>query len=577
MINREIAKAFSQIADLMELKGEDRFRTNAYRTAARALLDLTEDIAAVARRNGLTTIAGIGKGTAAKIQEYISEGQIGLHQELLAEYPPGLRQLLDVRGLGPKKVDLLYRELKVASPEELRAAIADGRLQKLKGFGEKTAKNILEALDFLQKAGERTPLGLAAPIAAALRDAVSRFPGVGRAEVAGSLRRGRESVADIDLLCEAADGASVIAAFTRLSAVADVLGAGETKASVVIDTLEAAPIQADLRVVPAESFGAALQYFTGSKEHNVRLREMAVKRGWRLNEYGLFEGDRRIAGDDEAGVYAAFGLPLIPPELREDRGEIEAGGRVANLVDLADIRGELHAHTTATDGLLSAEEMVEAARKRGYQYLAITDHSRSSAFVGGLSPERLLAQAAEVRALDRRLNGFDLLAGTECDILPDGSLDYADDVLAQLDWVVASIHAAQRQDRETLTRRTIRAIENPHVCVIGHPSGRLLGKRDAMDIDWEQVIAAAAKHATALEVNASWQRLDLNERHVRMAMDAGCWISINTDAHSADDMDQMTYGVKTARRGWATTDRILNCLSAAELRNWVAARRRAQA
>ena len=574
MSNSQIAQIFSQMADLMEIKGEDRFRINAYRTAARAIADLGEDVADVAARNELLKIPGVGKGTAAKIIEFLREGKIGVHQELLEQYPPGLRQLLEIRGLGPRKVETLYRELNVASIADLRACIADGRLQRLKGFGEKTAKVILEGLEFLEQAGQRTPLGIAAPIAAELRDAVSRFPGAGRVEIAGSLRRGRDTVADLDMVCEAADGKPFIEQFTRLGPVAQILAAGETKASVLVDRPDGAgQIQCDLRVVPSESFGAALQYFTGSKEHNIRLREIAVKRGWLLNEYGLFKGETRLAGHDEAGIYAKLGFPFIPPELRENRGEIEADGHVPDLLEYGDIRGELHAHTTASDGRLTIEEMVEAARERGYQYLAITDHSRSSVIAGGLSAEDVLRHAAEIRALNARLKDFTLLAGAECDILPDGSLDYPDEVLAQLDWVVASIHASQHLDRDTQTRRSIAALENPYVCVLGHPSGRLLGRRDAMDLDWDLIIKTAARTGTALEINASWQRLDLNDHHVRMATEAGCWLSINTDAHSAADMDQMSYGVQTARRGWARKARVLNTFTAARLQKWIAAKR----
>jgi DNA polymerase (family 10) len=573
MINREIAKAFSQIADLLEIKGEDRFRINAYRSAARAVEDLCEDVTEMAERKELLKIPGVGKGTAGKIEEFLRDGKIALHQELLAQYPPGLRRMLEVRGLGPKKVAELYRALNIGSVQELRAAIADGRVQALKGFGEKTAKNILEGLDFLDRASERAPLGIAAPIAAGLREAVSRLPGVGRVEVGGSVRRGRDTVADLDLLCEAADGKAVIEQFTKLGSVLSVLAAGETKASVMVDRYDGEQIQCDLRVVPGESFGAALQYFTGSKEHNVRLREIAVRRGWLLNEYGLFEGQCRLAGHEEAEVYAKLGFPLIPPELRENRGEIEAGGVVPDLICGEDLRGELHAHTTASDGRLTLEEMVEAARKRGYEYLAITDHSRSSVIAGGLTAEQIRKQGAEIRAFNAKLKGFTVLSGVECDVLPDGSLDYPDEVLAQLDWVIASIHAGQRLDRAAQTRRSIAALENPYVCVLGHPSGRLLGKREAMDLDWDALIKAAARTGTALEVNASWQRLDLNDQHVRQAMDAGCWLSINTDAHSAEDMDQMSYGVRTARRGWARRARVLNTFSAADLRKWIAAHR----
>ena len=315
-------------------------------------------------------------------------------------------------------------------------------------------------------------------------------------------------------------------------------------------------------------------YFTGSKPHNVRLRELAVKKGWKLNEYGLFRGSQRLAGKDEAGIYTRLGLEFIPPELREDRGEIECKGQLPKLVTPQDIQGDLHVHSTASDGRNTIEEMARAAKKRGYRYLAIVDHSKSSVIANGLSTDQLLKHAEEIRRINRKLKAFTILTGIECDILADGSLDYSDDVLAQLDCVVASIHSAQQQDRKKLTRRSIAALENPYVCALGHPSGRLLGKRDAMDLDWEALITAAARTGTALEINAAWQRLDLKDVHIRQAMDAGCWLVINTDAHSIEQLDQMHFGVQTARRGWATKNRILNTFSSANLKKWLAAKRR---
>ncbi|GMU19983.1 MAG: DNA polymerase/3'-5' exonuclease PolX [Phycisphaerae bacterium] len=574
MINAELARVFSQMADLMEIKGADRFRINAYRTAARSIMDCLEDVAELAGQGKLQKIPGIGKGTAAKVEEYLANGCIAAHLELLASYPAGLRQLMDVRGLGPRKIEVLYRELKVGCLEDLKAAIADGRVAGLKGFGEKTAKNILEALEFLDRAHERTPLGIAAPLAAQLREAVAAMPNVRRVEIAGSLRRGRDTVADIDLLCVADNGPQVIATFTKLPRVSSVLAAGDTKGSCVVETLKGGGIQADLRVVPAESFGAAMQYFTGSKEHNVRLREMAVRRGWRLNEYGLLEGESRIAGEDEVGIYSALGLPFIPPELREDRGEFDRPEGWPDLIRREDMVAELHLHTTASDGRLELEEMVEACRALGYRHMAVTDHSKSSVIANGLSVDRLLAQMETIRKLNRRLKDFTILVGTECDVLPNGRLDFPDEVLAQLDWVVASVHAGQRGERAAQTRRTIAAIENPYVCAIGHPSGRLIGRREPMDLDFEQIIAAAARTGTALEVNSSWHRLDLKDQHVRQAVEAGCWLTINTDAHSASDLQQMGYGIQTARRGWAARPRVLNTLSVEELRRWVHGKRR---
>lgn len=572
MKNSELAKVFEQIADLLELTDGDRFRVNAYRRAARTLGDLNEDVEAIAERGELRKIPGVGKGMAERIQEYLDTGRVGVHQDLLERVPPGLLKMLDIPGLGPKKIQVLHRELDIRDIDGLRAALDEGRVEALGGFGKKSAEKISEGIAFLQRSSTRTPLGIARQIAAELAGVVGAFSGVRRIEAAGSLRRGCETVGDLDLLCEASDGPGVVKAFTGLPQATSVRAAGDTKGSILVGNRRGGQIQIDLRVVPEASFGAAWQYFTGSKEHNVRLRELAVRKGWRLNEYGLFDGEARIAGEDEEGIYRQFGLPWIPPEMREDRGEFDLE-RLPELITLDDIRGDLHMHTTASDGRCGIDEMAEAAKRRGYRMIAITDHSKSSAVANGLSVDRLEKHVEAVREADERISGITLLAGTECDILPDGSLDYPDDVLRELDWVVASIHAAQGRDRQQQTRRCIAAMENPYVCVLGHPSGRLLGRRDAMDLDWEALVEAAADTGTALEVNASWQRLDLKDTHVRMAMEAGCWISINTDAHDIEQLDQMELGVQTARRGWATKDRVLNAKTPAGLKKWIAARR----
>ncbi len=574
MNNPQIATILDQIADLLDFKGENPFRVNSYRRAARSIRDLREDVAALAERDELCNVPGIGTAMEEKVREFLTTSQVKAHQELMASFPPSLPKLLEIPGLGPKKIAVLFNELKVASVADLQAAIAEGKVEKLTGFGRKTAEKILEGIKFLDRSAGRTPLGRARPIAEDLCRAVGELPGVKQVEMAGSLRRGCETIGDIDLLCEAKDGESVIQAFTQLPQTTAVRAAGDTKGSILVPNPAGGEIQVDLRVVPRESFGAALVYFTGSKEHNIRLREIAIKKGWRLNEYGLFDGEKQIAPASEAGIYRKLGLTYVPPELREDRGEIEAGGRLPDLLTLEDIRGDLHVHTTASDGKCSIEEMAEAAKQRGYQYLAITDHSRSSVIANGLSMERLLKHMEAVRQAGKRIKGITLLTGTECDILSDGSLDYPDDVLAQLDWVVASIHSAQRQDRENVTKRSIAALENPYVCVLGHPSGRLLGKRDAMDLDWEAVIAAAARTGTALEVNSSWQRLDLKDVHVRMAMDAGCRLTIDTDAHRIEQLEQMSLGVQTARRGWAAKDRVLNTRPLPQLLKWVKDKRR---
>lgn len=573
MNNAAVAGLLDQIADLLDFKGENPFRVNSYRKASRAIKELRENVADLAQRGELRKIPGVGEAIAEKIQEFLTTGQVQTHQELVAQFPPTLPKLLEIPGLGPRKVALLYEKLKVGSVEELRSAIESGAVAGLTGFGKKTAEKLLEGITFLAQSSQRTILAEAWPVARNIRDTVRELPGVRRVEVAGSLRRGCETIGDIDLLCDAENGAAVIDAFTKIPQASAVRASGDTKGSILVARPRGGEIQVDLRVVPAESFGAAWQYFTGSKEHNVRMRQRAIERGWRLNEYGLFDGERAVAGADEAELYRALGLECLPPELREDRGEFETPIDFCNLITRADIRGDLHMHTDASDGRASLEEMVEGAQTIGYAYIAITDHSRSSAIAGGLSIDALLEHVARVRALSAKLRGFTLLAGTECDILSDGSLDYPDEVLAQLDWVVASIHAGQGQDRAQLMKRTIAALENPYVCVLGHPSGRLLGKRDAMDLDWQEVVRVAARTGTALEVNASYKRLDLKDLHVRMAMDAGCWITIDTDAHSIGELDYMGLGIQTARRGWARRDRVLNTLPIDALRAWVTAKR----
>ena len=569
MINQEIAHLFEEIADLLEIEGADRFRINSYRRAARALDELPDDLAQLSESGQLQKVPGIGKSTAEKIREYLETGQIAAHAKLRASLPAGLLDMLRIPGLGPKKVGALYHELKIENIEGLEKAVQAGKVAGLTGFGQKSADKILEGIAFLAQSAGRTPLGVADAIASELKERVAGFKGVRRVEIAGSVRRGKETVGDLDLLCEATDGKAAIKAFTTMKDVTGIRAAGETKGSVLVPTGLGTEIQVDLRVVPGESFGAALQYFTGSKEHNVRLRELAIKKGCKLNEYGLFKDDKPLAGEDEEGIYKKLGLAFIPPELREDRGEIESKGKLPELIELDDIRGDLHIHTTASDGRASIEEMARAAKARGYKYLAITDHSHSSVIANGLSADRLESHIEAVRAVDAKIKGLTLLAGAECDILADGSLDYPDKLLARLDWVLASIHGAQGQSRARVTARTIAAMENPHIHAIAHPSGRLLGQRDGMDLDWEKIFEAAARTRTALEVSSAWQRLDLNDLHIRQALEAGCWLCIDTDAHGPEQLDLIRFGVRTARRGWASRDRIVNALPLAGLQKWL--------
>lgn len=572
MKNKDLAEVFSQIADLLEIMGEQPFRVNSYRRAARTLDDLTQDIAELSTAGTLTSLDGIGKSTAAKIEEYLSSGSVSLLSELLESVPAGLPLLLNIPGLGPKRIAQVWKELDVENLNDLKKAIADGRLLTLKGFGEKLVAQLVKGIEFAEKSTGRTPLGLAWPLGQELVEAMRAVAGVRRAEITGSLRRGKETIGDIDLLCETDDGAAAVGAFTALPQVKRVLASGSTKGSIIVDRRDGVEIQVDCRAVPAESFGAALQYFTGSKEHNIRLRELAGKKEWKLNEWGLYDGDTVLAGRDEAEIYARLGLPLIPPELREDHGEFEPDA-VPNLIEAGDIRGDLHLHTTASDGTVDAAAMALAANERGHEYIAVTDHSKSSTVANGLSIDRMWRHIEKLRALNKTLKTITVLVGCECDILADGQLDYPDQLLAACDLVVASIHSGMNQNREKLTSRVLKAMENPYVSVLGHPSGRLLNRREPMDLDMPAVIAHAAKTHTALELNASWQRLDLNDRHLRMAVDAGAMISIGTDAHSVPQLEQIRYGVVVARRGWLQAKDVLNTRPLPSVRKWLARKR----
>lgn len=576
MANAELVRAFERIADLLEIDGADGFRINSYRRAARTLKDAGEDAAVLAKEGRLQELPGVGKGTAQKIQQFLDSGHIDVLDELEAKFPPGLPGLLDVPGMGPKKVALVHAQLAVKSLDDLKKVIASGQLEKLPGLGTTSVKKIAEGIAFLESSGGRTPLGIALPIAEVFLDRVRALRGVKQAELAGSLRRGVETIGDIDIVCDAADGEKVIKQFVAFEGVKRVLAAGATKGSVTVEIDAGKELQIDLRVVESDSYGAALQYFTGSKEHNVRLRERAIAKKWRLNEYGLFDGERSIAGKREADIYKKLGLPCLPPELREDRGEFDPPvsplgkggprGILPELVTVEDIRGDLHMHTVASDGRCTIEEMAAAAKDRGYEYIAICDHSKSSTIANGLSIERMVEHMAKIRAVAKKTKGIAILVGCECDILANGSMDYPDEVLAQCDWVVASIHSAQGSTKYSPTERTLAAIENPYVSMIGHPTGRLLNKRAAMELDMAAVVGAAAKNGTILEINSSWQRLDLKDIHVRMALAAGVTLGINTDAHHTEQLAQMRFGVITARRGGATKKDVVNCLPLAALR-----------
>jgi DNA polymerase (family 10) len=574
MTNADVARVFNEIADLLEIKGEDSFRINSYRKVARTVGDLAADINDLAARDELATLPGVGKGSAEKIHELLKAGRLPRHEELLAEVPQNLLQLLRIPSVGPKKVALLWKERGVESLADLKAAIAGGKLEGLKGFGAKSVEQIQRGIEFLEGSAGRTRLGDAWELMRRIRDALLAVKGVERVEPAGSLRRGRETIGDVDLLCIAADGAAVIRKFAALPGVTTVLGAGSTKGSVRIEAPGGQPVQVDLRVVPAESFGAAWQYFTGSKEHNIRLRELAQRRGWSLNEYGLTEGKRVIASRTEEEIYKALGLPWLPPELREDRGELDLKGVPKDLLTLEDIRGDLHMHTVASDGRNTVEEMAAAAKALGYNYICITEHSPASVIANGLKAPRLRQHIKDVRAAAERIKGLTVWVGTEVDIHADGTLDYPDDLLAGLDFVTASIHSGMGHDLPANTRRTLAAMQNPHVHCIGHPTGRLINQREAMPLDIDAITKEAARTGTALEINAHYYRLDLKDQHARLARDQGAMIAISTDAHGTDQLELMRFGVITARRAWLRKGDVLNTRSAKDVAAFAAAKRR---
>lgn len=562
--NPRVAALFNEIADFLELKGENPFRIRAYRRAALSLEALPRDIASVPARE-LPELPGIGKDLAGKIGQFLASGRIDLHEELGKEIPPGLLEVLRVPGVGPKTAKLLFDRLGVAGLDRLESLARAGKLAGIPGIKEKTEENILKGIDLLKRGRERRPLGRVLPLArdilARLREADPR----GRFELAGSIRRWKETVKDIDILACARNAGRIMELFVGMPEVAQVVAHGATKSSIV--TADGVPV--DIRVVPRESFGAALQYFTGSKAHNVRLREMAVRAGLKINEYGVFreKDGRRIGGKEENEVYGALGLPFIPPEIREDSGEIEAaaGGALPELVALEQIRGDLHAHTNWSDGAHPLDELAAAARAKGYGYIAVTDHSKGLGIARGLDEARVREQLRLIRQADRKLADFRILAGIEVDIRGDGSLDLPDSLLSELDIVVASIHSGFRQPKEQITKRLLAAVRNRHVSVIAHPTGRLIGERDAYAVDLDAVFREAALRGTALEINAYPLRLDLDDVGARTAKRMGIPLVVSTDAHVASNLDFMTYGAAIARRGWLEARDVLNTLEAGPL------------
>ena len=560
MKNELVARILYEIADLLDVEGV-AFKPRAYRRAAEVVEALAEPIEELVVDGTLAELPGVGDAIAKKIAEIVKTGRLKYHDELKAKLPIDLHALTRVDGVGPKTAKLLYEALGVRTLDDLEQAARAGRIRTVKGLGEKTEAKILRGLAETRGVEGRmllfAALRLAEDLVAELRE-TGLFECV---EFAGSVRRGRETIGDLDILAVSADPAPAVAAFLALPEVVEILSRGDTKASVRLGN----GVQVDLRVVPAESFGAALQYFTGSKAHNIALRKLAVARGWKLNEYGLYDADDRpLAGKDEAGVYRALGLKSIPPELREDAGEIEAAatkgrGRLPQLVALGDLLGDLHVHTEASDGLASIADMVAAARARGLKYIAITDHTRFAEVIGGLTADGVGEQVNGIARLNKTLRGFHVLTGIEVNIHPDGSLDLPDEILVALDVVVAAVHSHFRLPKDDMTARLVRAVENEHVDILAHPTGRKIGERPPCDADWDVVFEAAAKSGTALEINANPIRLDLSAELVRRAVAAGCKLAIGSDAHAPEHFDFLRLGVLTARRGWAAAKDVVNC------------------
>ena len=559
MKNQEIVRIFNDIADLLEIKGENPFRIRAYRRAALNIESLSTDIASTPK-DELMKIPGIGQDLAGKILEYIQTGKMQAYEDLKKEVPEGLSGLLSVPSLGPKTAKLLFEKLQVKDLDDLARLAREHKLIGLPGIKEKTEENIIKGIEMLKRGMERQPLGKVLPIAKDIVGYLETHATVDQIKIAGSIRRWKDTVKDIDILATSRDPKAVMNAFVHLPSVQDILMHGPTKSSVIIHE----GLQVDLRVVEEDSFGAALAYFTGSKAHNIRLREMAVKAGLKINEYGIFreKDDKKLGGKREEDVYRLLGLPFIAPELREDLGEIEAAfeGRMPHLIDSSDIRGDLHVHTRRSDGSHDFDELIREAKKRGYEYIAITDHSKGLGIARGLSEERLLEEKAEIEALNKKLKGFKLLAGVEVDIRSDGRMDFTDEILRQMDIVVASIHSGFRQSREQLTRRLTSAMRNPCVSIIAHPTGRLIGERDPYDVDMHEVLKVAKETGTAIEINAYPLRLDLNDAYAKMAKEMGVRLVISTDTHITNQFDFMEYGVAIARRGWLEKRDVLNTM-----------------
>jgi DNA polymerase (family 10) len=594
--NKAASSMFNEMSQMIELLGGDRFRVNAHAKAARVLKDTTADIESLAIEGdvkALTALEGIGKGTAGKLIELAQHGNMSEYDELRDQIPKGLMEVLEIPGLGPKTVKLMWDEKGVESIADLLKIIEDGSILELPRMGQKTVDNIKESIEFMAQSGGRLHIGIAQGVADRFVEMMSGLKGTRQCAFAGSLRRGKETIGDIDILIATSEPEKAREAFTTAKGVMKVLANGEKKASIRVSIEDESSrwgaedntaVQIDLRIVDESAWGAALMYFTGSKEHNVRLRERAIRQGMTLNEYGLFKddgsektppqdrGEKPLACKTEEAIYTKLSVPYFPPTIREDRGELDIE-ETPRLIEVDDIRAELHSHTTASDGKMSIEESAGIAEERGFHTLAITDHSQSSAVANGLSPERLYKHIKAVREANKKVDGITIMPGSEVDILVDGTLDYDDDLLHALDVVVASPHAGLRAKPKQATKRLLKAIEHPLVHIIGHPTGRLIERRPGLEPDMNEIIAAAIEHRVALEINSHWMRLDLRDTHVRAAVEAGCLIAIDCDVHRPDDYDNLRFGVLTGQRGWLTPELCINTWDKQRLHKWLTSKR----
>jgi len=572
MENIEIAKIFSVIADILEIQGKNKYRVGAYRRAAQVIEAMPDDINEIYKKGRLDKIPGVGESLARKIKELIETGKLEELKQLEKKVPQGVTEIMEVEGVGPKLAKLVYKKFGVTTINQLEKLVKSHKLQRLKGFRSKTEENILRGIELLRKHGERELLGKAYSQAESIVQKVKESGFADKTEIAGSLRRRKETIGDIDILVTSKKPLKVMDFFTSLPEVKEVEVKGKTKATVILKT----GIEADMRVVTLKSFGAAFHYFTGSKAHNIRIRKRGAERGLKINEYGVFKKaknekrktknnrrqEMRVGGKTEEEVFKSVELPWIPPELREDRGEIEAAekGKLPKLIELKDLKGDLHMHTTFSDGAHSIEEMVRVAKKKGYSYIAITDHASPLGILKGLTPQKVLKLIKEVKRINKKIRGIKVLAGAEVDILPSGELYLPQEILKKLDVVIGAIHTSFRMPKKEMTQRILLAIRNPYVAIIAHPTGRILGRRESYELDLDEIMKEAKKTGTILELNAFWNRLDLNDINLRLAKEKGVRIAISTDAHNVMELDIIKYGISQARRGWLEAKDVVNTL-----------------